>query len=321
MDTPLQAQFTAHYSQQRDDFNQYLAAMLTAEPKRSGSLLNPTEQEGLPLLNPLWEALNHACLLGGKRLRPLLVIEVFGQLTRHSVKAVYPLAASIELVHTQSLILDDLPCMDDDRLRRGQPTLHVKFTEATALLAADGLLGFSFGLLSRELRQSGFSPSAILEVTEGLSDVASFHGLVNGQAADIFTTDAGKASRQEALYIVRNKTAALIRFALRSPAVLVEADTDTINLLDELGVLVGTLFQLRDDELDKLGTTEQLGKTAGKDEAQGKLTLSRILGAEAARNYQKNLAIQLAQTINQLSKSMDTEGLELLIDYCLKRAY
>jgi len=216
---------------------------------------------------------------GGKRLRPLLVIATLEALGRDPVPAL-PAACAIELVHTFSLIHDDLPALDDDELRRGRPTNHVVFGEATAILAGDALHALAFRVLSRDLLGAYPAPLC-LEAVECLSD-AAVDGLARGQVADLQA--AGRATSHDALLSIHDrKTGALFRCAVRLGAILGEASAQEEGDLDAFASSLGLAFQIADDILDGTRSRQELGKSPGKDERDGKATYVRLYGLAGAR--------------------------------------
>jgi geranylgeranyl pyrophosphate synthase len=345
---PMQAEaaklaFAERYTNWQQAVTHAMAKVLTEERNRLRlpESPNPTENNETPLLNPLWEALNHGCLLGGKRFRPLLVLEAYTALSGASYSNAMPVAMAVEMVHAHSLVLDDLPCMDDDAFRRGQPTVHKAYGEALAVLSADALIGLSFGVLKRGLMSlpSPPKPETVLHLLEGLSDVSALQGLVNGQAADLALTGedalshlSAEAQIETILYTLRNKTAALLRYSLRVAGLLaldtleqtgkapslVEA-TSIVDHLDGLGLALGLAFQLVDDALDKSTTLQQLGKTPGKDEAQNKQTLARVAGETYAQQVLEQQEEAVQAHLQALSQWLNPEGLQVLVNYCLQR--
>jgi farnesyl diphosphate synthase len=225
----------------------------------------------------LHQAMRHAALGGGKRLRPLLVYAA-GTATGAQDALLDAPAAAVELVHAFSLVHDDLPAMDDDALRRGQPTVHVAFDEATAILAGDALQALAFSLLAHA------DAPAVLRAgwLATLADATGSRGMCGGQALDMAAT-GGQLSLAELEQLHSLKTGALIRAAVRMGALAGEADADTLAHLDRYASALGLAFQIRDDLLDVEGSSAQLGKTAGKDAAQAKATYPALLGLPAAR--------------------------------------
>jgi len=229
-----------------------------------------------PSAGRLERAMRYAALGGGKHVRPLLAYAA-GELAGANPDAVDSRAAAVELIHAYSLVHDDLPCMDDDTLRRGRPTCHVAFGEATALLAGDALQALAFGLLAGDRHGDGAAACALL------AEAAGADGMAGGQAIDLDST--GTSLSLEALETMhRMKTGALIRAAVRLGAAcgrpLAPAE-DTA--LDSYARAAGLAFQVVDDVLDVEGSAATLGKTAGKDAAQGKPTFVSLLGLPAAK--------------------------------------
>lgn len=232
-------------------------------------------------------AMRHAALAGGKRLRPFLVIHsaaLFGV----SLEAALPTAAALECVHCYSLVHDDLPAMDDDDMRRGQPTVHRAFDEATAILAGDALLTLAFEILAHH--DTDNNPSKRINLIAGLARAAGGGGMVGGQMLDLAaegrfgdgergTLDASGIHRLQAL-----KTGALLRYACTAGAMLGRARPHDRESLDIYSRAVGRAFQIADDLLDVEGDASTVGKAVGKDSAAGKATLIELLGIEGARN-------------------------------------
>ena len=225
----------------------------------------------------LAEAMRHGTLGGGKRLRPHLVIEsagVFGAPAEAALDA----GAALECVHCYSLIHDDLPAMDDDDLRRGRPTVHRAFDDATAILAGDALLTLAFEIMARESAHP--DPAARVRLMAGLAQAAGWRGMAGGQMLDLMapgrSLDADEIGRLQAM-----KTGALLKFACEAGGIIGCADADGMAALSRYGATIGQAFQLADDLLDAEGDAATLGKAAGKDEAAGKATLVTLLGPEA----------------------------------------
>ena len=307
-----------HFLAWKDTFDKHLAK--TLEHTWHPAMSNP---QAIELLTPLKQAIHHGALLGGKRARPLCTMVVWRGLGQEPTQtALLNLAAAIELIHAQSLVFDDLPCMDDDDWRRGQPTVHKAFDEATAVLAGNALLGVSFGLAAQAAEDQGISAGTCTRLIKELSGVASLNGLVNGQYLD--TQAEGLATGDEPLLetIHLNKTAALLRFSLVSPALLAGAPKEVLKALSTLGNSLGLLFQLQDDLLDIEANTETLGKTAGKDVTQGKLTYPKLLGIEGSRQKQQQLEVTIQQCLEVLETQLTTtEPLHELITWLQQRTH
>ena len=238
----------------------------------------------------LHEAMRYAALGGGKRMRPLLVYAA-GTLTGASEALLDAPAAAVELVHAYSLVHDDLPAMDDDAMRRGRPTVHVAFDEATAILAGDALQTRAFELLA-----CADAPAQLrIDWVATLADAGGVAGMCGGQALDVDAT--GHAQSLDALRRMHAlKTGALIRASVRMGALSGGADAGTLQRLDGFAAALGLAFQVRDDILDVEASSEQLGKTAGKDAAQAKSTYPALLGMDGA----KAVLAELAATMQTL---------------------
>ena len=260
------------------------------------------------------EAMRYSLFAGGKRLRPMLVLasaegvaQVLGSSEAAARDAALPAACAIEMIHTYSLIHDDLPAMDDDALRRGRPTAHVVQGEGMAILAGDGLQAEAFRLLARE--PHGYHPTLItrkLKVIALIAEAAGAGGMVGGQAIDLAAVKPGPhhtpapidAQGLQAMHA--RKTGALIRAAVGAGAIMAGADDRVLAALDTYSTEIGLAFQIVDDILDEEGSAESLGKTAGKDKAAGKPTFPAFYGLErskelaAACHANANRALELA---------------------------
>ncbi len=238
---------------------------------------------------PLHRAMRHAVLLGGKRMRPLLV-HASGGLYQADPAALDAAGVAIELVHAYSLVHDDLPAMDDDELRRGQPTVHVAYGEATAILAGDALQSLAFEVLAR----APLEPATRVELLRILASAAGAGGMCGGQALDLAATGNGGALDVAALERLHGlKTGALIRAAVRMGAACGGADDDGLAALDRYARALGLAFQVRDDILDVEGDSRVIGKTAGKDAEQDKATFPALIGMEASRARLAELAAEM----------------------------
>jgi farnesyl diphosphate synthase len=227
----------------------------------------------------LHAAMRHAALDGGKRMRPLLVYATGTAFGAEAASLDSP-AAAVELVHAYSLVHDDLPAMDDDSLRRGKPTVHVAFDEATAILAGDALQSLAFELLAEAPLPDGKRVAMLRE----LAVAAGARGMCGGQALDIDATGNGASIPVEELQRLHAlKTGALLRASVRLGALAAGVDAATMQRLDRFADALGLAFQIRDDLLDIEGDSATLGKTAGKDAAQAKATFPALLGVEGSR--------------------------------------
>jgi farnesyl diphosphate synthase len=249
-------------------------------------LLAPLPLEG-ERLRPvrLLDSMRYAILGGGKRLRPLLVVESARLFSVPREQALM-VGAALECVHGYSLVHDDLPAMDNDALRRGRPTVHKAFDEATAILAGDGLLTFAFDILGRP--ETHASPAVRVALVVALARAAGLGGMVGGQMLDLAAEGRFGGARQtlteaEIATLQAMKTGALLRFACIAGALLGEATPKQHAALDRFGGAIGQAFQIADDLLDVEGDAATLGKATGKDAAAGKATLVGVLGPAAAR--------------------------------------
>jgi geranylgeranyl diphosphate synthase type II len=243
----------------------------------------------------LAESMRYSVTAGGKRLRPLMTL-LACDACGGAIEAALPAATAIEFVHTYSLIHDDLPTMDDDELRRGQPTNHVKFGEATAILAGDALLTLAFELLAREISP----PEVAAACCQELSSAAGPEGMVGGQQADLEAETAGVGSLAQLESVHRRKTGRLIGAALRMGGRIAGANQATLTNLTTYGERIGLAFQIADDLLDLTSTTERLGKGVQKDAGRNKLTYPSLLGVEKSRAHARKLISEALEAIAPL---------------------
>lgn len=225
----------------------------------------------------LHKAMRYSVFAGGKRLRPVLVI-AGAEAVGGTALQVMPTACAMELIHTYSLVHDDLPAMDNDDFRRGAPTNHKVFGEAMAILAGDALLTLAFRLVADNAGES----TALRDVVVDIADAAGHQGMVAGQVADL-EAEGRRVGADVVDYIHAHKTGALIRTSLRIGAMLCGADPIQLRALSVAGADLGLAFQIVDDILDVVASSEELGKTAGKDQIQQKATYPAIHGIEASR--------------------------------------
>lgn len=259
----------------------------------------------------LLDAMRYSLEAGGKRLRPVLTQTVFSLITG-SVEPVLPLAAALEMIHTYSLIHDDLPAMDDDDLRRGKPTCHIKYGEPAAILAGDALLTEAFAVLSR----IGIKPVLIPQLVQGLAEAAGMHGMVGGQAADLHA-EVEPPDKDGLDYIHLNKTAALLRAAVRLPAIAAGVAPEEAALFDEYGKWLGIAFQAADDILDVAGDQQLLGKPVGSDMKQGKVTYVTLYGIDKAKELSRQFVNSACAALEKLK--YDTSILRSLAYYTVDR--
>lgn len=231
----------------------------------------------------LHKAMRYSVFAGGKRVRPILMLAAC-EAVGGSLARALPAACAMEMIHTYSLIHDDLPAMDDDDFRRGNPTNHKVFGEATAILAGDALLTEAFILLSRQSEAAGVPADALLKVINEIALCAGSRGMVGGQVVDMESEGNRQIDFPTVQYIHTHKTGALIKAAVRSGALLGGAGAESLAAMTRYGEAIGLAFQIADDILDIEGTTEEIGKDAGSDEARGKATYPAVIGlAESKR--------------------------------------
>ena len=250
----------------------------------------------------LIEAMRYASLGGGKRFRPFLVVEsaaLFNVPRQQALMA----GAALECVHCYSLVHDDLPAMDNDALRRGQPTAHKKFDEATAILAGDGLLTFAFDILSRP--QTHPDPAVRIELVAALARASGVGGMAGGQMLDLAAegrfggpgASPLRLGERDVKTLQAMKTGALLRFACQAGGILAAATPVQRDALDRYGVSVGQAFQIADDLLDVEGDPALVGKSTGKDAQAGKATMVSVLGTDAAKARLRQLVAAAEQAL------------------------
>ncbi|WP_374663297.1 polyprenyl synthetase family protein [Acinetobacter sp.] len=290
-------------------------ALTEAQNRIQQDLLTALDAFAIP--EPLKGAVHHAVMLGGKRVRPALCYAAGALKQNPNAAAVRRAAVAIEFIHCYSLAHDDLPCMDNDLLRRGQPTCHAAFGEDTALLAGDILQSMAFEVLGSRLFDQGPAVEApiVLKQMQILATASS--KMVNGQVLDLQAE--GKHIAQEALETIhRNKTGALITAAIMMAAVTLFAGTDqAIPKLREYGQAIGLAFQVQDDILDIISDTEVLGKTAGKDQQVEKSTYPALMGLEQAKAYAQELHNQAMDALAYFGE--DAEQLTQITQFLLSR--
>ncbi len=245
--------------------------------------INQKLDEYMPIIYPedIFKAMKYTVMLPGKRLRPVMCLETTRILGGNPDKAM-PTACAIEMLHAQSLIHDDLPCMDNDDYRRGKLSNHKVFGEANAVLAGDALLTFAPQII---IEKSELSTETILKLVHEFIKWAGAYALIAGQVVDI-ESEGGKLvkSPDETLkFIHMNKTASLFRLAMRTGAIIADADENKFNEMDEFAKNFGLAFQIYDDIMDEIATFEELGKTTGKDKNSGKLTFVSLYGIEESK--------------------------------------
>ncbi|HBR02850.1 MAG TPA: farnesyl-diphosphate synthase [Ruminiclostridium sp.] len=266
-----------------------------------------------PLRKSIYDAMNYSLTAGGKRLRPVLSLAVCSMLNGDEV-AVLPFACAIELIHTYSLIHDDLPCMDNDDFRRGKPTSHKVFGEAMAVLSGDGLLNLAFEkMLEETIRDADCYYRA--KTARLIADAAGTNGMILGQVIDL-ESENKDISYDRLCDMHQKKTGALIRAAVLAPAELFNAPEEIKKALESYARAIGLAFQIKDDILDFEGDSAVLGKTTGKDSKNHKSTFVTLLGREKARELLKASVDQALESIKPLG---DTAFLDQMAVYIAER--
>ena len=248
----------------------------------------------------LHRAVRYSLLGGGKRIRPLLALAA-AEAVGGRPAAVLPFACALEMIHTYSLIHDDLPAMDDDRLRRGQPTSHIVFGEGIAILAGDALLTEAFRVMAEAQNLKGLSPKRVLQVINGIAEASGLLGMVAGQVADL-ESEGRDADLAMVDFIHVRKTGALLLASVRTGAILAEATPSALRSLTKYGEYLGLCFQIVDDVMDAEGETEKTGKESGGDERHEKVTYAAVLGVPAAKQRALELRDDSLHALDRFGK-------------------
>jgi geranylgeranyl diphosphate synthase type II len=277
------------------------------------STLRPEVDDALDRLLPaaaaepaaISEAMRYSVFAGGKRVRPALVV-LAGEACGASLRDLLAGAAAVEMIHTFSLVHDDLPALDDDDLRRGRPTLHTVQGEAIAVLAGDALLNQAFAVLAAE--PASAPPERRLQAVRLMAEAVGVAGMIGGQVLDLehegAATPTGRSGRERAARVLerihRLKTGALIEASTRLGGIYAGAGSGRTELLGGIGAELGLLFQISDDILDEVGSSEQLGKTAGKDRQAAKLTYPHLFGLDGSREKVRQAADRCLALVEKL---------------------
>jgi geranylgeranyl diphosphate synthase type II len=299
MTTPATESLTQYFSRRSEEVNNWLDSFLPKEATPPSSL---------------HQAMRYSIFAGGKRLRPALVL-ASGEALGAATNDLMPAACAIEMIHTYSLIHDDLPAMDNDDLRRGRPTCHKAFGEAIAILAGDALLTQAFRILAADAPQRDASKQ-IRVIREIASAAGTVDALIGGQVVDM--ESEGKEIDATTLeYIHRSKTGAMIRASVIVGGIIAEASDEQMQKLDAYSQRIGLAFQIADDILDVTQTSEQLGKTAGKDLAAAKATYPAVHGLEASEKKARDLVAEAVEIVSTIGG--DTQILEAIAQFIIER--
>jgi geranylgeranyl diphosphate synthase type II len=281
------------------DIKAYLADRRTTVDKALELLVPPAKT--FPM--KVFEAMRYSLFAGGKRLRPILAIasaEALGAKTG----GLLPIAGALELIHTYSLIHDDLPAMDDDDLRRGRPTCHKVYGEAIAILAGDGLLNRAFEVLSDPRRLKTVTAPRTMAIIREISQASGVFGMVGGQVVDM--ESEGKDVDLPTLeFIHTHKTGALIRASVRTGAIYAKASEKRLKALTRYGERIGLAFQIADDILDIVGSQDEIGKDVGSDLKKGKTTFPSFYGLDEARRRAKEVTDQALAALKDFDRKAD----------------
>jgi len=288
------------------EFAEFFDKQATVEAALKNYLPRPNQFEHVA-----YEAMKYSLMAGGKRFRPVLLLMCYQAFARDFEKAL-PSACALEFVHTYSLIHDDLPAMDNDDLRRGQPTCHKKYDEAVALLAGDALFAEAFNLITSH--QQGQS-EVLVQIIRDLAEATGASGMVGGQVLDVCLTGQDKVSAEELFLIHSHKTGKLIVAAAKIGARLAGATESQLKAIENYAFNLGMAFQITDDILDEVGDSALLGKTAGSDRRHKKITYPSIFGLEKA----KSKAVASSQKAIESLEGIKGESLAKLAQFVVRR--
>jgi geranylgeranyl diphosphate synthase, type II len=293
---------------EKDNFERLLNRMLPMVEQALKRFAWPAS--GAP--RRLVDAMNYSLQAGGKRLRPMLVLAGC-EAVNGELEQALPVAVAFELIHTYSLIHDDLPAMDDDDLRRGMPTCHKAFDEGTAILAGDAMATYAFEVILKHVAD----PAKAVAASRELAVAAGIDGMVGGQMADL-EGEGRRPSAEELRYIHEHKTGALITGAVVCGGIMGGASAAQLKSLRSYGKSVGLAFQVVDDILDETSTAEQLGKSPGKDGATGKMTYPSLMGLDNAKKHAADLVSKACAELKGLS---EPSALRTIAEYFVARTH
>ena len=282
------------------DLKKYLKERCTLVDEALDRYLPPADE----LPQSIHKSMRYSVFAGGKRVRPILLLAACDAVGGDIGNAM-PAACAMEMIHTYSLIHDDLPAMDDDDFRRGNPTNHKVFGEAIAILAGDALLTEAFILLSNPDYMGNKAAARLLPVVHEISRCAGSRGMVGGQVVDMESEGKPDIDLATVQYIHTRKTGALIKASVKAGAILGGADGARLDAVTRYGEAIGLAFQIADDILDIEGTTEEIGKDAGSDEARGKATYPAVMGIVEAKRRAAELAEMALDALSVFDEKAD----------------
>lgn len=260
------------------------------------------------------QAMNYSMLAGGKRLRPLLMQETY-RLFGGKEKVIWPFMTGMEMIHTHSLIHDDLPALDNDDYRRGRLTTHKVYGEAMGILSGVALLNYAYETMLLAFERTAY-PERVIRGLSVMAEKTGIHGMLGGQSVDV-ENDGTPLTKEMLDYIYRNKTSALIEAAMMTGAILAGADANSVAIIEEAAGKIGLAFQIQDDILDVTSTEEELGKPVHSDEKNNKVTYVTLFGIEEASRQVKELSEDAVSLLKGLNKN--NEFLYLLVEKLINR--
>lgn len=266
----------------------------------------------------IFSAMNYSIVVGGKRIRPMLMKAVYDMFGGTS-DSIYPFMAAIEMIHTYSLVHDDLPAMDNDEYRRGNKTTHAKYGEAMGILAGDALLNYAYEVVIGAFDVDSDNKDSVIRALKVLTKKAGVYGMVGGQVVDVESEKSPESviTREKLDFIYRLKTGALIEASMVIGAVLANASEEDITMVEQIASKIGLAFQIQDDILDVVSTFEELGKPIGSDEKNNKETYVTFEGIEKSREDLKKLTDEAIDMLHSFGK--DDKFLEQLFVYLVYR--
>ena len=286
-------------------------AELQAKTKEIEALLTRYLPEDKGYQKTVLEAMNYSLMAGGKRLRPMMMQETY-RLFGGNGTVIEPFMAAIEMIHTYSLVHDDLPAMDDDEYRRGRKTTHTVYGEAIGILAGDGLLNYAFETALKAFEEPQADLRKVAQAMAVLARKAGVYGMIGGQTADIKAEEQTESlTRDQLLYIHENKTAALIQAAMMVGAILAGAAEEEITRIEKCAYNIGIAFQIQDDILDVIGDSEELGKPVGSDEKNHKQTYVTLNGLKQSQDEVRTLSKEAVNILDEIDG--DGEFLKQLV--------
>ncbi len=267
--------------------------------------------------NTIHESMKYSVFAGGKRIRPILALKTYELVSKDSYDKALPFASAIEMIHTYSLVHDDLPAMDDDDYRRGKPTNHKVYGESVAILAGDALLNLAYETMINSISKSSKNIHGYIEAIKEVGKAAGVSGMIGGQAVDIESNET-IISEDQLTFIHNKKTSALIEASIVSGGLLAGGSDAEIKALSDYGKAIGLCFQIRDDILDEIGDNEKLGKNIGSDELNKKLTYLTLHGLDKSIEKTHELCKQAIKSL-EIFKKEDVLFFEKFAEYLVYR--